>query len=402
MGASASKSASKNASAPDTAQNSNSDVSAVAPADDIVPDPALLDVEHDVTAQSPTEPPADSASHAEVPGRKKVEDIKFHNPFEDDTNQTGLSIYEMRIQESFYSTPERPRSKAYAAAKEAAAAKKAARAERKAQRARKKSSAKVETEEELVPHTVNWAIHNTKKLGVLNMSRMDLTSIPDVIFESMPGTLRIINISFNRFEALDPRLCDYVLVQRLIANGNFLSSLPSAICRMTALKKLDLARNKLTSLPDAFAGMRYLEHVDLSDNLLNELPPSFGSLDLTTLNLSRNKFTIAPLEITSMEMLLDLDMSDNQLIAVPDEYMSLRSLSALTLDANRITDFPNTILQLCKDLVTLRLRANPIKMSVLEAKPAYSEFAERRRIRFRRQIETGSVAVEDLNPADTN
>ncbi|CAN8073028.1 unnamed protein product [Agarophyton chilense] len=401
MGASGSKSAAKNASGADPAQNSNSDVSAVAPAEDMVPDPTL-DAEPDDTHPSASEAPPISSTLIEQPGKKKVENIKFHNPYEDETNQTGLSTYEMRIQESFYSTPERPRSKAYTAAKEAAAARKIAKAERKAQRARKKSSAKVEVEEELVPHTVNWAIHNTKKLGVLNMSRMDLTTIPDLIFESMPGTLRIINISFNRFETLDPRLCDYVLVRRLIANGNFLTSLPTTICRMTALKKLDLARNKLTALPDAFGGMRHLEHVDLSDNLLNELPPSFDTLDLTSLNLSRNKFTIAPLEITSMEMLLDLDMSDNQLIAVPDEYMSLRSLSALTLDANRISDFPDAIFQVCKDLVTLRLRANPIKMNILEAKPAYNEFKERRRIRFKRQLDTGSITIEDLNPADTN
>ncbi|PXF43496.1 Plant intracellular Ras-group-related LRR protein 7 [Gracilariopsis chorda] len=391
MGASASKTAAN------TARNSNSDASAVAPADDSLQDPPQCESD-----EHQPQPPPPTASLVELPGKKQVEDLKFHNPVDDGTNQTGLSVYEMRIQDSFYSTPARPKSKAYTAAKEAAAAKKAARAERKAQRARKKSASKMPEEEQLVPHTVDWAIHNTKKLGVLNLSKMDLTVIPDLVFDSMPGTLRIINISFNRFESLDPRLCDYVLVQRLIANGNFLSSLPSVICRMTALKKLDLARNKLTSLPDAFGAMRFLEHVDLSHNLLNELPPSFASLDLTSLNLSRNKFTIAPLEIASMHMLLDLDLSYNQLIAVPDEYMALRSLIAFTLDSNRISDFPEAILQVCTDLITLRLRANPIKMNVLEVKPAYAEFAERRRIKFKRQIEAGSVSIEDLNPADSN
>lgn len=355
-------------------------------------DPAAVDPEVDLDAPQI------------IPGKKTVEVLQINNPenFEDNTNQTGLSDVEMRIQDSYFAAPTRLRSKAYTDALEADRARRVAKAEKKAEKKNKKKGKKKHNsdEPELIPNTVPWAIENTKKLGILNLSKMNLAQFPEVVFESMPGTCRIINISFNRITELDTRVCDYVLVQRLIANGNFLSSIPKSICNMTALKKLDLARNKLTALPDAFAGMRFLEHVDLSDNLLNELPPSFSTLELTALNLSRNKFTVAPLEIASMEWLMDLDLSGNQLTGVPDEYMSLSRLIGLNLDSNRISDFPNVVLQLCDELLTLRLRDNPIRMHVLEAKESYAMFNERRRLKLKRQIDSGTIKEADLCPAD--
>ncbi|CDF38927.1 Leucine-rich repeat-containing protein [Chondrus crispus] len=308
----------------------------------------------------------------------------------------------MRIQDSFFSAPNRNRSKAYTAAKEAENAKKQAKAERKAERAAKKKrkSKKGTDTPELVPNTVPWAIENTKKLGILNLSKMQLESVPDEVFESLPGTARILNISFNRITELDTRLCDYVLVQRLIANGNLLSSIPQNIVRMTALKKLDLASNKLTSLPDAFTGMRVLEHVDLSDNKLSELPPSFAELQLTALSLGRNAFTTAPLQVTSMEWLMALDLSHNQITSVPESYMSLTQLTALNLEHNKLADFPNVILQMCVELVTLRLTDNPMRMAALEGKASYVDFAERRRTKLRRQLDAGTITEADLLPCN--
>lgn len=356
---------------------------------------------HSVPAELPTLTPNQSG---ELPGKKTVEVIKVFHPedYEDDTNQTGQSHYEMRIQDSFFSAPSRVRSKAYTAAKEAENAKKQAKAERKAEKAAKKKSKSKKGADtpELVPNTVPWAIENTKKLGILNLSKMQLENVPDQIFESLPGTARIINISFNRITQLDTRICDYVLVQRLIANGNLLASIPQNIVRMTALKKLDLASNKLTSLPDAFRGMSVLEHVDLSDNMLSELPPSFSKLQLTALILSHNRFTEAPSQITSMEWLMALDMSHNQITGVPQSYMSLTQLTALNLEHNKISDFPDVVLQMCVELVTLRITDNPIRMQTLEAKASYADFAERRRVKLRRQLDAGTITEADLMPCD--
>lgn len=358
-------------------------------------------------------PPSQSdsklASHShrlETPGVKQVEVISVNNPenYEDETNQTGLSHYEMKIIESFYSVPERPRSKAYTEAKQAAVERRAAREERKAAKlSRRKSKSKSAPQPPVVhePNTVSWALENTKKLGILNLSKMDLTEVPDEVFESMPGTARIINVAFNNLAVLDVRVCDYVLVQRLIANGNLLSSIPPAISRMTALKKLDLAHNKLTELPDSFSGMRFLEYVDLSENHLSSLPPSFSALNLTALNLSRNKFSEAPLGISTMELLMDLDLSYNMLRVVPKEYVKLCQLISLNMDNNQILDFPNEILEACTELVTLRLRGNPITLTILEQKEAFGQFDSRRKMKFKRQLDAGGITLADLVPADS-
>lgn len=352
--------------------------------------------------------PAMSAPELEVPGKKSVEIIRSSKPedFDDDSNQTGLSHYEIRMQERFYSVPEIPRNKHYQAAKEADAAKRVAKAERKAEKAaskktRKKSKKKSEEQTEVVPHTVEWGLLNAKKVGVLNLSKMDLSSIPDQVFDSVPGTARVINLAFNRMTELDKRLCDYVLVQRLMMTGNFLQSIPHDISRMTALTKLDLARNKLTALPDAFGNLKSLKDVDLSDNLLTELPPSFSFLTLKTLDLSRNKFTIAPIQIASMQSLTTLNISANSLIAVPDEYMALRNLRELNLDSNKISDFPNGVFALCVELVILRLRQNPIVKTTLEGKESYITFEQRRQVKVKRQIDHGSLSDADLLITDS-
>lgn len=348
--------------------------------------------------------PIDNSANLVTPGIKKVEDLQVNNPenYEDDTNQTGLSHYEMRIQDRFYSAPDRPRSKAYREKEQADRQRKSAREERKANKAaRRKSKQKSHSNaEETQPTAVSRALEDTKKLGILNLSKMDLSAVPDEVFESMPGTARIINVQFNQLTELDVRLCDYVLVQRLIANANLLTSIPTTISRMTALKKLDLARNRLTNLPDAFGGMRQLEHVDLSENELTTVPPSLTTLSLTALNLSRNNLTIVPVGISSLQWLMDLDLSFNRLEQVPQEFMHLTQLIALNLEDNQLKDFPNEILQGCSELVTLRLRSNPISMQLLEMKDAFSQFHHRRTIKFKRQLDAGTISEADLRPAD--
>ena len=251
-----------------------------------------------------------------------------------------------------------------------------------------------------MPHTVPWAIQNARKLGVVNLSKMGIDTLPEELFEKIPGTARIFNLSGNCLTELDSRLCDYVLVQRLIANGNCITAIPPAISRMTALRKLHLAGNRLTTLPDAFAAMQQLEHVDLSDNELSSLPPSFAALDLLVLNLASNRFAIAPPQLETMEWLERLNMSNNQLTHIPEAWMSLSKLKALELNNNSIADCPNVILQLCPDLEVLTLRKNTIKMHVLEAKEPYQEFEQRRRLKLKRHLDAGTTTLEDLQPAD--
>lgn len=59
-------------------------------------------------------------------------------------------------------------------------------------------------------------IETANKSGVINLCNMHL-DMPDHLFDAIPGTACFINISSNRFTYLDNRICDYVLVLRLIA-----------------------------------------------------------------------------------------------------------------------------------------------------------------------------------------
>lgn len=348
----------------------------------------------------PIEPPSSTDQKLETPGIKEVAVLSVNNPenYEDGTNQTGLSHHEMKIIDSFYSVPDRPRSKAYNEARQAARQKKSAKKEaRESRRYAKKNNMPQNYE----PHSIEFAMENTKKLGILNLSKMNLSDIPDLVFESIAGTARFINLSNNQLCELDTRFCDYVLVQRLTANGNLLNSIPTSISRMTALKKLDLANNQLKSLPDSFASMKYLEHVDLSENQLTLLPPSFTCLNLTDLKLNHNQFEIFPSQISTMEWLLDLDLSFNRITTIPDDMASLPRLISFNLDHNDILDFPNSILHSCTALVTLRLRGNPMTLNSLQEKAAFDQFDARRKLKLKRQLDAGTVLEADLIPADS-
>lgn len=365
--------------------------------------------DRDPKASTISESTADSKStnpgegQTEQPAKKQVQVLRVDQveTYEDDCNQTGLSEYEMKKMDRFHNAPARQRGRAYTEAQEADQAKKDERRARKEERrSRRRSKGKKAEDGPIEPNTIPWAIQNAKRLGVLNLSKMDLEILPEAIFDEMPGTARIINISNNRLQALEPRMFDYVLVQRLIANGNRLASIHPGIQRMVALKKLDLASNQLSQIPDCFAALQDLELVDLSHNKLEALPPSFAKLDLTDLTLRGNNFKIAPKEIAEMDSLIELDLSDNHLESVPEAWMSLTRLISLKLDNNNIQDFPNVILQLCADLITLSLRGNPIKMNILQKKDAYVLFEERRALQIKRQIEAGIVNADDLDPAD--
>lgn len=404
MGSSASKS-----SHPQVSDSPSPSSSSTLTAPTTTADPT--DMERHSSGADPPAPPV------ETPGVKQVEVLAVHNPedYEDNTNQTGVSHYEMKIIDSFYSAPERNRGKAYNDAKLAASEKKANRASKKdkstdgkdgdankntSKRKLFRRSRNSSNADNNPPDAIDKAMEDTKKLGILNLSKHGLSAIPDKVFESLPGTCRFIILSSNNLAVLDERLCDYVLVQRLTADYNVLTSLPPTISRMTALKKLDLANNRLTTLPDAFASMKLLEYIDLSNNELTALPPSFETLNLTMLKLGHNQFSQLPSQIFAMTLLMDLDVSHNSITHVPTQLTSLENLISFNLDNNRLSDFSNEILLACTALVTLRLHSNPITLQTLQEKPAFQMFQQRQKLKLKRQLDAGSISPQDLIPTD--
>lgn len=337
--------------------------------------------------------------------RMSNQDVEF-----DEENQLGQTTYEIRAHEQFFSVPEHKRGSMFQhmrdednARRESRAARKSARRDSKAQRRESRAARKSKNSDSALPPqpgTISYSIEDAKRLGVLNLSKMGLGEIPETVFDAMPGTTRVINLSFNRLTTIDKRFTEYVLVQRLIANENLLESLPGFMSKMTDLRKLDLARNKLTHLPDSFDDMHRLEHVDLSGNQLSSLPDSFASLKLVTLKLCDNEFASAPRALDDMNTLEELRFDRNRLVAVPPTWASFKYLNVLTLDHNSIRDFPDEMLAECTHMHKISIRANPLDMATLQAKPSWNDFYTRRMGHFKRLLDAGTVTLDQLSITD--
>ena len=190
-----------------------------------------------------------------ITAKKKVRFLSVDavETYEDDCNQTGLNEYEMNKIDKFHHAPHRRRGRVYAEMKEADILKKEGRcAKKEERRSRRRSKGKKDEVEPPATNTIAFPIQNAKRLGMLNLSKMELQYLLEEVFDAMPGTARIIIISQNDLQALEPRLFDYVLVRRLIANNNWSASIHRGLQRMAALKKLDLAHNQLSIVPDSF------------------------------------------------------------------------------------------------------------------------------------------------------
>lgn len=341
---------------------------------------------------------------------REEQTLKKMEAHDEEYNQTGQSLYEIRKQEQYSSVPNRARPDDYLAAvdsdrqrRQSKAARKsekrASREERKSERQirRGKADPVVRTIER---GTVDYAVSDAKRIGVLNLAKMHLAAVPDNVFDDLPGTTRLINVSENNLTAIDTRFTEFVLVQRFIANDNSISTVPSVISRMTALRKIDLANNQLTALPESFTAMPHLEHIDLSSNGLSTLPDSFASLNLISLRLSNNNFTAAPRVIEAMRSLQEIYLDNNKIVAVPATWAALTLLFKLALDVNHIADFPDEILERCTELHNLSIRGNPLTAARLESKPSWNAYQSRRLLFHKYRLDQGTVTMDELRITD--
>lgn len=345
----------------------------------------------------------------EVAGREELEQARREEESAD-YNQTGQTAYEIAALAKYQSVPERerpPREAAmYEEDRERRLSVKTKKNERRESRAAKKHErdvrkGKVAPPTVLQKGTVEFALADARRLGVLNLGKMQLGSVPDSVFEGLDGTTRVITISGNNLRSIDTRFTEFVLVQRLVAANNLITSIPPVISRMTALRKLDLANNKLATVPDSFANMPHLEHVDLSGNGLTSLPDSFASLNLLSLRLTGNNFTAPPRVVEAMRSLQELYLDENRLVAIPPSWGALTQLFSLALDVNNIADFPDEILANCHSLYNLSVRANPLTARHLESKPSWGDFNSRRLNFHKYRLDSKAVTIEDLAVTDS-
>ena len=225
------------------------------------------------------------------------------------------------------------------------------------------------------------ALSKAGKSGILDLSGLDLTSVPaDVLrftqlrslflndnrLTSIPGeidqleNLQSLHLDDNRLTELPPGLSKLSRLRELRLDRNCLVTLPYNISRMRSLESLAANSNMITRLPAGLARLDLLQSIMLNDNRLEHLPEEITQLPgLRRLWLSCNRITSLPASIGGLSGLMKLVLSHNKLSSLPPEIGALANLRTLALDGNRITELPPELAKLA-ELGSLSVKNNLI------------------------------------------
>ncbi|CAH0389576.1 unnamed protein product [Bemisia tabaci] len=201
---------------------------------------------------------------------------------------------------------------------------------------------------------------NLSFLFEINLGSNTLNSLPFNFFNSLNGTVRILNLSFNRFANLSNLQLDAAINLKLLnLTGNPIQQIGDT----TPAGK---ARNFKESC-DGDASKEYslmIEELTLQRTNLSIITSSdFCSyLNLLHLSLSRNKIQrISPGAFKNLARLLSLDLGYNRIDFIPKErFYGLADLKLLNATQNlisRLDEFPKNL----KSLETLDLSYNKIE-----------------------------------------
>ncbi|XP_021360713.1 toll-like receptor 4 [Mizuhopecten yessoensis] len=151
----------------------------------------------------------------------------------------------------------------------------------------------------------------------LNLSKMNLTDIGNILAALQMAPLAELFLSHNKLTNIPHTLSDYhANLKVLKAHHNKITEIGTSLTQILTLTHLDLSYNKIASVDSTFGG-----------NLVN----------LHTLILSNNTIGDDMIVVTSMASLEHLDLSNNQIsvFGIPD---SLTNLQILFLAGNSISE----------------------------------------------------------------
>ncbi|XP_006036612.2 leucine-rich repeat-containing protein 58, partial [Alligator sinensis] len=181
-------------------------------------------------------------------------------------------------------------------------------------------------------------------------------SLPKGLAQAPLGrSLRVLNLSGNRFAELPPALLGLRGLQRLSLGGNRLHSIPPDIQGLQSLEFLYLGGNFITSIPPELANLPSLSYLVLCDNKIQSIPPQLAQLhSLRSLSLHNNLLTYLPREILNLVHLEELSLRGNPLVVrfVRDltyNPPSLQELAGRTIKARNVpygpSDLPENLLK---------------------------------------------------------
>jgi Leucine-rich repeat (LRR) protein len=187
-----------------------------------------------------------------------------------------------------------------------------------------------------------------QKLHTLRASGNLLCSVPDEICEL--GALRELVLTSNKLRSLPQRLSNCAELRVLLLDNNELSGpCPTVISSLAKLHKLAFNNNKITSLPNDIGHcLKELRVLEAHSNSIQSLPPSLGNLDtLSVLLLHRNRIgPRIPEYVFSPGLGLEnLTLHCNLLEELPTDVFELPRLASLSVHSNRLKRLPNSLSQ---------------------------------------------------------
>ncbi|XP_012274259.1 leucine-rich repeat-containing protein 58 [Orussus abietinus] len=134
-------------------------------------------------------------------------------------------------------------------------------------------------------------------------------------------------------------------VETLLLHQNRLDHLPPSINRFSSLHSLDLSNCGLTRLPDDLGDCPLMCLIAKNNNLRNEsLPKSLENLPyLRELNLSGNRLTEFPEQVLDLASLKYLYLGGNAITEIAKDVWKLQRLQVLSMGGNGLTEVPSTV-----------------------------------------------------------
>uniref|UniRef100_A0A6I8PIG0 Leucine rich repeat containing 58 n=1 Tax=Ornithorhynchus anatinus TaxID=9258 RepID=A0A6I8PIG0_ORNAN len=218
------------------------------------------------------------------------------------------------------------------------------------------------------PEAVRWELEARGGRGAarrLLLPHNGLPALPPGLAARFPHLL-LLDLSGNALSALGPELLGLRCLRTLLAKNNRLGgpgALPKGLARAPlarSLRVLNLSGNRFRRLPPALLGLTALQSLSLGGNLLHTIPPDIENLtSLEFLYLGGNFIKEIPPEIANLPSLNYLVLCDNKIQSVPPQLAQLHSLRSLSLHNNLLSYLPREILSLVQ-LQELSLRGNPL------------------------------------------
>lgn len=155
-------------------------------------------------------------------------------------------------------------------------------------------------------------------------------------------------------------------------SSNQISSVGSEYFPRNYLEVLDLSSNLITTLPD-LSSSRKLKKLYLNDNLIRVVSGIASLYELEELRLASNQLTSARIRLTDDNVLHTLDLSGNQINMVRvGDFTNLQNLKVLLLNNSKVEEIKLGALSPLVELILLDLSNNSIsKIDFSEFLPAH-------------------------------